>query len=946
MPSKLSPLCAARVFAGVTNLISVLLISSAASAQQMPVVEAFARDFDPAVFLAGGEAFAFDLETLRALPAEGDILVAGFPLPEKLAADLLLHRINPRKPGALSVVVDQFGRELPMPQPETHFFGGSVAGIDGSGAFIGISPAGVFGWIETPESRYMITSGPFANPHAPAVFDMASEAFSAIELEPFQCEYLAVPGSSEGGVSGGESFLPNCRQIDLALDTDQEFLGKFGGNTAAALGYIQTLVAGGDEIYRRDNAIQLRIAYTRLWSVSDPWTQTSTSSQLPEFRNYWNANMGSISRDVAHLLSGRSLGGGIAWLNAICTDYGYAVDANMSGSFPTPLTNNAGANWDIMVFTHELGHNCGTPHTHDFCPPVDRCAPSSSFGQCQNSQTCINTGTLMSYCHLCSGGLANMVLQFHPTCVTSITNYMNGAGCSGITTCTSNPACVLTVSSAAANYPVSGGSATVNVTTLATGCAWTPLAVPSWITLTNPGPASGNGSFSYTVQANTGPNQRTHAIAIGDLVHVITQASFFDCNGNGTNDSIEIAGNPALDCDGDGILNSCEIAGGASDCDANGVPDSCQVTTPVAAWGAGTPGTSGNPNYGQSTVPANLGAIKAIAAGSYHSLALRTTGSVAAWGFNAFGQSTVPADLAGIVAIAGGGNHSMALSNTGVVTCWGLNDEGQCSVPVTLGIATAIAAGNGHSVALKSDGTVACWGDDLLGQATTPPGTTGITAIAAGFVHTLALRSDGTIAAWGQDNYGQATPPAGAAPATSIVAGAAHSVARRADGSIVCFGNNTFGQSTPPADLGAVQRVFAGGYCTAAIRADGTVRVWGRNDFGQASLPAAVTRADVVAMGVAHSVSLSTVSQLSDCDEDGVADACEIQGGAPDTNSNGIPDTCENLRPADLDGDGGVNGADLALLLGNWGAASGLGDINGDGARDGADLALLLGDWG
>jgi alpha-tubulin suppressor-like RCC1 family protein len=222
-------------------------------------------------------------------------------------------------------------------------------------------------------------------------------------------------------------------------------------------------------------------------------------------------------------------------------------------------------------------------------------------------------------------------------------------------------------------------------------------------------------------------------------------------------------------------------------------------------------------------------------------------------------------------------------------------------------------------VALKSDGTVACWGDDLLGQSTTPPGTTGVTAIAAGFVHTLALRGDGSIAGWGQNNYGQATPPAGATPATAIVAGAAHSVARRADGSIVCFGNNTFGQSTPPADLGAVERVFAGGYCTAAIRPDGTVRVWGRNDFGQASVPSTLTRADVVAMGVAHAVSLSTVSQLGDCDEDGLADACEIQGGAPDANANGVPDTCENLRPADLNGDGAGDGADLALLLGDWG---------------------------
>jgi nitrate/TMAO reductase-like tetraheme cytochrome c subunit len=47
----------------------------------------------------------------------------------------------------------------------------------------------------------------------------------------------------------------------------------------------------------------------------------------------------------------------------------------------------------------------------------------------------------------------------------------------------------------------------------------------------------------------------------------------------------------------------------------------------------------------------------------------------------------------------------------------------------------------------------------------------------------------------------------------------------------------------------------------------------------------------------------------------------------------------------DLDGNGVVNGADLAILLGAWGTA-GPGDLNGDGVVNAADLALLLGNWG
>jgi hypothetical protein len=53
--------------------------------------------------------------------------------------------------------------------------------------------------------------------------------------------------------------------------------------------------------------------------------------------------------------------------------------------------------------------------------------------------------------------------------------------------------------------------------------------------------------------------------------------------------------------------------------------------------------------------------------------------------------------------------------------------------------------------------------------------------------------------------------------------------------------------------------------------------------------------------------------------------------------------------PADLNGDGTVDGFDLGLLLGAWGACPGTpctGDVNADGAVDGFDLGLLLGAWG
>jgi hypothetical protein len=88
---------------------------------------------------------------------------------------------------------------------------------------------------------------------------------------------------------------------------------------------------------------------------------------------------------------------------------------------------------------------------------------------------------------------------------------------------------------------------------------------------------------------------------------------------------------------------------------------------------------------------------------------------------------------------------------------------------------------------------------------------------------------------------------------------------------------------------------------------------------------------------------------LSDCNDNGVLDLCDIaDGGSDDDNNDGIPDEC--ALSGDLDGDGSVGAFDLALLLGSWGPCDDCddcpADLNGDCAVGPADLAILLGNWG
>ena len=149
------------------------------------------------------------------------------------------------------------------------------------------------------------------------------------------------------------------------------------------------------------------------------------------------------------------------------------------------------------------------------------------------------------------------------------------------------------------------------------------------------------------------------------------------------------------------------------------------------AWGYNGYGQLGDDTTTNRASPVQvggLGGVTAVAGGTYHSLALKSDGTVWAWGHNGCGQlgdgtttdrwtAVQAGGLAGMTGVAGGGSHSLARKNNRVAWAWGHNGCGQLgdgtttnrSTPVQvsgLGGVTAVAGGNGHSLARKSDGTV------------------------------------------------------------------------------------------------------------------------------------------------------------------------------------------------------------------------------------------------
>ena len=90
----------------------------------------------------------------------------------------------------------------------------------------------------------------------------------------------------------------------------------------------------------------------------------------------------------------RNLGGGVAYVGVVCNpNVGFGLSTGLSGEYQSMGNSLV---WDMFVFMHELGHNFGTYHTHDYSPTIDTCGS----GTCPIQLPRAKSATLMSYCHV------------------------------------------------------------------------------------------------------------------------------------------------------------------------------------------------------------------------------------------------------------------------------------------------------------------------------------------------------------------------------------------------------------------------------------------------------------------------------------------------------------------------------------------------------------------
>ena len=232
--------------------------------------------------------------------------------------------------------------------------------------------------------------------------------------------------------------------------------------------------------------------------------------------------------------------------------------------------------------------------------------------------------------------------------------------------------------------------------------------------------------------------------------------------------------------------------------------------------------------------------------------------------------------------ISAGGYHTVGLKSNGTVIACGNNDNGQCDVSKWKDI-ISISAGNCHTVGLKKDGTVVACGNNYYGQCNVAKWEN-IVAISAGKEHTVGLQEDGTVIAIGNNVFGQCDVKKWK-NITAISAGGNHTVGLRDDDTVVAVGYNKNRQCNVQ-DWRGIIEISAGEYHTLGLMRNKTVVAIGSNENWQCNI---ARREHIIAISAAedHSVALKEngdvvatgINNYGQCNVDPWGHILEISAG-------------------------------------------------------------------
>ena len=456
-------------------------------------------------------------------------------------------------------------------------FRGAVVGMPGSSAYLALAPRhGGTGVITLADGRAFRFS-PNEDAAARAgelVLDVFSTNSARAGEDALDC---ATPDPSIAPAARGIGTYtpytpvdPSSPMLDLelAIDCDFEFFGMFP-NEQTTLEHLAMLFGEISAIYQRDVRTRIRLVLIRIWVTDDDPYLPSNSSLLSIVSEQLNPGFPTVRKDAVSLMSGRKdlRFGGVAQLARRCDTQGREWFGQMTSvnGYQTPtLPHPAGPHlyeFNVGLICHELGHNCGSSHTHSY-----------GFDDCASRVPA--RGTIMSYCHIVAGGNSNLELRFDARVARIMRDFLE-----------TNPDCI----------PVDQDGDTVADTDqiLADPSLDTDLnglldayedrnanGVPDGLDIDAGSETDVDGNrvpdrFEPDCNANGIPDHFEISTGLSeDLTHnTLPDACETDCNADGIADVNQFNETLALDIDRNYQLDACQ------DCDADGVQDFEQLGT-------------------------------------------------------------------------------------------------------------------------------------------------------------------------------------------------------------------------------------------------------------------------------------------------------------------------------------------------------------------------------
>ncbi len=193
----------------------------------------------------------------------------------------------------------------------------------------------------------------------------------------------------------------NC--VEVYVECDFKSYQDNGSSVTNTENWVDALWNEVITLYSNES-IPVLVSDIFVYTTSTPAFDTlnNTSALLNAFVSHMSNT--SYNGRLAHFMSTRGLGGGIAYIDVLCSN---TLMCAVSTSLSTSIVPFPTYSWSVECVTHEMGHNMGSPHTHACAwngnnTAIDGCGPQAGYSEgCSGPIPA--SGTIMSYCHLISG---------------------------------------------------------------------------------------------------------------------------------------------------------------------------------------------------------------------------------------------------------------------------------------------------------------------------------------------------------------------------------------------------------------------------------------------------------------------------------------------------------------------------------------------------------------